>query len=597
MNSKLTPMIILIITFLFGATLQQTHAQSWFKAGSLPESYDMGGDPTVSHGSPGGGFIKSIESPINGFGTWMTTISPGEYLGHGIKLTAYVKTDNVANWVGLWMRVDGIEFSTSFDNMGNRSLNGTTDWEQHEIILDVPNDANQISYGILLSGTGEAMVDGLELETASRTWELQNSGISEIIYSLKAIDENTVWAGAVKGIYLRTTDGGLTWTSGTIAGAESLTLLSLAAIDANTAYFAATNFNGGDSRIYKTTDGGANWTMQYQNTSDPNVFFNAIAFWDEDNGVAVSDAVNGSFLIVRTTNGGADWNEVPSVNIPPPLPNEWAGFGDGGGTSMVVSGTDHVWFGTAYGVFSNDPVRVLRSTDQGQTWTASDTPLSNEGQFHGISTLAFKDSLTGFATSGTYPYSDSATTFVKTIDGGQTWTEVDSFLPLHPSTLVYIPNTNDSTLFVTSDQGSAISEDGGTTWTRRSTQAYRALSFASPTAGWAAWAPPGRIVKYVPSTVTSTEEALYVGSPQLMQNQPNPFHSSTRIVYILPNSGPVTLKVYNQSGQELATLVDGFNTAGINQVEWKPKGLTSGIYVYTLKTGDFSITKKLLLQK
>ncbi len=597
MKNKLITLIILIATFLSGAFLPKTYAQ-WYEAGDYPQGYDMGGDPTVSHLSPGGGFIISIESPINGFGTLMTDIPAGDYIDKGIRLTAYVKTTDVENYVGLWMRVDGAEPSLSFDNMGNRPITGTTDWEKHEIILDVPENATQIFYGIILSGTGEAYIDGLELEIAPRTWELQNSGLTEFIYSIKAVDENTVWAGADHGTYLRTTDGGMNWTSGTVPGAESIVLLSTAAIDANTAYFAGTSFSGYDARIYKTTDAGANWTMQYQNTN-PEAFFNSIAFWDENHGIAVSDAVDGSFLIVTTSNGGADWIEVPAANIPPPFPGEFAGFGDGGGTPLAVSGNNHAWFGTAYGIASNDPVRIFNSTDQGQTWTATNTTLTNEGQFHGVSTMAFKDLNTGFATSSNFPYIDSVTNMIKTIDGGQSWTEVSSFLPLHPATLVYVPNSNNSILFVTSPQGSGYSGDGGTTWTRRSTQSYFAMSFASPTAGWAAGPPVGRIVKFVGELVSAIEDQEFVLQEglQLKQNYPNPFSPSTTIEYVLPKSGYITLKIFNLAGQEIETLVDEFKTEGKHQLEWQPKGLPSGLYFYKLQAGEFSVTKKLLLQK
>lgn len=90
---------------------------------------------------------------INGFGTYLTSIVLGQYLGKGIKLSAYVKTTNVADYVGLWMRVDAGNQSLRFDNiMGSRPITGTTDWEQHEIVLDVPEGSTAIYFGILLKG-------------------------------------------------------------------------------------------------------------------------------------------------------------------------------------------------------------------------------------------------------------------------------------------------------------------------------------------------------------------------------------------------------------------------------------------------------------
>ena len=230
----------------------------------------------------------------------------------------------------------------------------------------------------------------------AQIWVVQRPEISgEETFSIKAVDENTVWAGARNGVYRRTTDGGSNWTSKLVPGAESVSFLSIAAIDQNTAYFMGEKFpQGGDGRIYKTSDGGVNWTLQYRNTS-PGVFFSSIAFWDQDHGIAVSDPVNGSFLIVTTTNGGTDWNEVPAANIPAPLPDEYAGLANFGGTLLAVEGTNNAWFGTF-----GSAVRVFMSTDQGRHWTAVNTPLSTAGEFHGITTIAFQDSLTGFAGGG-----------------------------------------------------------------------------------------------------------------------------------------------------------------------------------------------------
>jgi hypothetical protein len=81
------------------------------------------------------------------------------------------------------------------------------------------------------------------------------------------------------------------------------------------------------------------------------------------------------------------------------------------------------------------------------------------------------------------------------------------------------------------------------------------------------------------------------------QNYPNPFNPSTRISYALPSDVPVTLKVYNSIGQEVATLVDGLQPAGVHQAVWDAKGLPSGVYIYRLNAGTFVETKKMTLMK
>jgi hypothetical protein len=83
----------------------------------------------------------------------------------------------------------------------------------------------------------------------------------------------------------------------------------------------------------------------------------------------------------------------------------------------------------------------------------------------------------------------------------------------------------------------------------------------------------------------------------LSQNYPNPFNPSTKIDFTIPKAGNVTLKVYNVLGQEVATLLDGFEAAQNYSLKFDASGLSSGIYFYTLKSGDQSITKKMLLLK
>jgi hypothetical protein len=83
----------------------------------------------------------------------------------------------------------------------------------------------------------------------------------------------------------------------------------------------------------------------------------------------------------------------------------------------------------------------------------------------------------------------------------------------------------------------------------------------------------------------------------LSQNYPNPFNPSTVIKYQLTNTGLVTLKVYNVIGQEVATLVNSVLTAGSHEAKFDASRLSSGVYFYTLRSGSFAETKKMVLMK
>ena len=91
-----------------------------------------------------------------------------------------------------------------------------------------------------------------------------------------------------------------------------------------------------------------------------------------------------------------------------------------------------------------------------------------------------------------------------------------------------------------------------------------------------------------------------VGIPtkfDLSQNYPNPFNPSTNLEFGISDLGFVTLKVYNASGKEVATLVNETKTAGYYTVNFNASNLSSGVYFYSLSVNNFTATKKMLLLK
>ncbi|MEN9907103.1 MAG: hypothetical protein RLZZ540_244 [Bacteroidota bacterium] len=137
-----------------------------------PESanYEMGSEKSTEFNDQNILTIKSIKSKINDFGTLMKTIKPDLYLGKAVKMTAYVKSENVKSWAGLWMRVD--YYSTNvlaFDNMQRRPIKGTNDWIKYEVVLFVPAEATSISYGVLLDGIGQIWFKDVIFEVVDNT--------------------------------------------------------------------------------------------------------------------------------------------------------------------------------------------------------------------------------------------------------------------------------------------------------------------------------------------------------------------------------------------------------------------------------------------
>jgi len=84
----------------------------------------------------------------------------------------------------------------------------------------------------------------------------------------------------------------------------------------------------------------------------------------------------------------------------------------------------------------------------------------------------------------------------------------------------------------------------------------------------------------------------------LKQNYPNPFNPTTKIRFDISKTSNITLKVYNVSGQEVATILNNENlTPGVKEVEFDGANLASGIYFYTMAADNFKQSRKMILVK
>src|SRR5688572_16096592 len=98
-------------------------------------------------------------------------ISLGQFIpssvaaGHGLRLSGWIRTESVEGWAGLFLRVDAPgRPPVAFDNMHDRGPRGTSEWRRFEVLLPVPRGSSQIYFSVLLSGTGTAWFDDLDLQ-------------------------------------------------------------------------------------------------------------------------------------------------------------------------------------------------------------------------------------------------------------------------------------------------------------------------------------------------------------------------------------------------------------------------------------------------
>ena len=92
-------------------------------------------------------------------------------------------------------------------------------------------------------------------------------------------------------------------------------------------------------------------------------------------------------------------------------------------------------------------------------------------------------------------------------------------------------------------------------------------------------------------------ESLMPEQYALDQNYPNPFNPATNFRFSIPQAGFTTLRIYNLLGQQVAVVIDEYMSPGSYDVRFDASGLSSGIYLYTIRVNDFSASKKMILMK
>ncbi|MEO5798933.1 MAG: hypothetical protein ABIZ70_09230 [Gemmatimonadales bacterium] len=300
----------------------------------------------------------------------------------------------------------------------------------------------------------------------------QSSGTKALLIAVSPVNERVVWASGTGGTWVRTVDGGATWQTGVVPGADSLQFRDVHAVDADHAWLLSIG-PGSASRIYITRDAGAHWTEQYR-TPEPTGFFDCMDFWNAKRGLAIGDEIGGRIQLLRTEDGGDHWNLVPAAALPAAQPKE--GSFAASGLCLIARSGGRAWF-----VASASPTgRVFRTADFGKHWSVDTLPITTTDVV-GPNSIAFRDARHGMVFGGG---PDGAVQSAVTEDGGAHWTPrgrpgVDVFGG------VYVPGTRTATVVVVGRKGAAWSRDEGMTWTTLNDFNYWSVGFASPNAGWA----------------------------------------------------------------------------------------------------------------
>lgn len=298
---------------------------------------------------------------------------------------------------------------------------------------------------------------------------------------LCAVDADLAWASGSAGTVLRTRDAGRSWQAlPSPADSAGLDFRDVHAWSAERAILMAAG-PGAASGLWRTESGGRAWS-KILDCPWAEGFFDGIAFWSAQSGLLVGDPVAGALMILRTEDGGDSW--APALRAPPTRPGEFAFAASG--TSVCVQPGGFAWIGTG----GAGAARVWRSSDEGRTWEAADSPLFQGRESAGIFSVAFADARRGVIVGGDYLLPDARErTAAWTEDGGLTWTLSAAPPGGYRSGLTWLPA--EDAWICTGPQGTDFSRDGGRTW-QPLTAGFHAVQggFAAGSAGRVASLPP-----------------------------------------------------------------------------------------------------------
>lgn len=315
----------------------------------------------------------------------------------------------------------------------------------------------------------------------------QQSGTTALLQAVSPVSDQVAWVSGHQGTWARTVDGGATWVTGRVPGADTLQFRDVHAVSADTAILMSAG-TGELSRVYRTMDGGKSWELLHTNP-DAAGFYDCIGFWDATDGVLFGDSVDGRLVIRVTADGGRSWT-TPS-GLPEARPGE-GGFAASGGCVMVSTarGLDRGWIATG----NTTTARVLWSSDRGRSWHSAALPVV-AGEGAGATAITFRDGEVGVAVGGDIGRREALGTRVAlSRNGGVSWEAGGA--PTFAGAVygvAYVPQARHPTLMLVGPGGADLSYDDGASWWPVDGQSYWSVGFASARSGWLV-GPGGRIV-------------------------------------------------------------------------------------------------------
>jgi photosystem II stability/assembly factor-like uncharacterized protein len=265
--------------------------------------------------------------------------------------------------------------------------------------------------------------------------QTQSANTTENLRGASAVSTQMEWASGTHGTYVRTTDGGRTWTPAQVPNAGQLDFRGVVAFSAVEAFLMSAG-PGDQSRIYHTADAGQHWELQLNNTN-PKGFFDCMAFWDSTHGIVLGDPIKDDAGQLKFellfTEDGKTWKPISTAKLPAAIDGEGAFAASNSCLAILPAPDTNLWFATGGAV-----ARVFHSPDKGQTWEVFDTPINHGAASTGIFSIAFRDPHHGVIAGGDYKNPDrDGPNLAFTKDGGKTWSLSQIFPQAYFSAVAY----------------------------------------------------------------------------------------------------------------------------------------------------------------
>jgi hypothetical protein len=264
--------------------------------------------------------------------------------------------------------------------------------------------------------------------------------------------------------------------------------------------------------------------------------------------------------------------------------------------AMSHAGTDTVYVGTAP---LTSHAHLFRTTNGGGSWDDVTGILPDRYPLD-IAVDPADPSVVYVAFGGF-----NAPHLFRSTDAGDSWTDVAGLLPDVPATAVIIDPLNPTVVYVGTDIGMFVSSDARGGWSAWNNGFPEAVLISDLTIS-----PTNRTIRAATHSNGVYERAMIdrptpvadenAGTPlqfALTQNYPNPFNPSTVIAFEVAGGErtEVSLTIFDLLGREVGTLVHEELPGGSYTRTFRADGLASGVYYYTLKAGEFSETRKMVL--